>query len=143
MCIRDRLERLQSGALRCIYGYEVPYSRMRVMAEVKTLRQRRIEACDKFAAKCLGSVRFLEWFPRKGDRTSGRSGEAFREDYARCNRLRDTPLYFMRRRLNGKPGKTYGERNKEYRDAGRMSTEMNPKRSLKRSGKRTLTDNLN
>ena len=35
----------------------------------------------------------------------------------------------MRRRLNGKEGKTYGERNREYRDAGgRVSERMNPAR---------------
>ena len=61
-----------------------------------------------------------------GDRrTSSRKGERYVEDFARCNRLRDTPLFFMRRRLNGKDGKKYGERNKEYRDgstAGRSDT---------------------
>ena len=113
-----------------------------MLAEVKTLRQRRIDACDKFANKCLGSVRFSEWFPRKGGRTSGRNGEKFREDYARCNRLKNTPLFFMRRRLNGKPGKVYGERNKEYREEGKISQEMNQKRFKGRQRKRTLTDNL-
>ena len=31
----------------------------------------RIEACDKFARKCIGSLRFSEWFPLKN---AGRSG---------------------------------------------------------------------
>ena len=42
------IERLQSSALRCIYGYEMSYMKMRELAKVKTLRQRRIDACDKF-----------------------------------------------------------------------------------------------
>ena len=55
--------------------------------------------------------------------------------------MKDTPLFFMRRRLNGKPGKVYGERNREYREEGRVSQEMNPSR-FKRKPKRNLTDNL-
>ena len=57
------LERLQLSALRCIFGYEMLYMRMRQLAGVTTLRQRRVEACDKFAAKCLSSRRFQAWFP--------------------------------------------------------------------------------
>ena len=53
------VKRLQSSALRCIYGYEMSYAKMREMAEVKTLGQRRIDACDKFASKCLGLSDFL------------------------------------------------------------------------------------
>ena len=47
------------------------------------------------------------------------------EELARCNRLKDSPIFFMRRRLNSKEGRTYGERNKEYRDGkteGRSDT---------------------
>ena len=112
------VERLQAGALRCIYGWDVSYSRMRELAGVTTLRERRIQACDKFAAKCVASRRFKEWFPLKGGtRTSARKNtEKYLEEYARCNRLRNTPIFFMRRRLNGKEGKIYGERNRIYRD---------------------------
>ena len=63
------------------------------------------------------------------------------EEQARCNRLRDSPIFYMRRRLNGKEGKTYGERNKDYRDApgagtteGRLSAAMNPARKKKEQG---------
>ena len=111
------IERLQSRALKIIYGPRVPYWEMRKMAEVTTLRQRRIEACDKFAGKCLNSDRFSHWFPLpQSGRASGRKGEKYREDYARCDRLRNTPIFYFRRRLNGKPGRTYGERNRKYRD---------------------------
>ena len=34
------IERLQSKALKCIYGPKIPYKQMREMAEVFTLRQR-------------------------------------------------------------------------------------------------------
>ena len=36
---------------------------MRKMADVTTLRQKRIDLSDKFAAKCAKSERFGHWFP--------------------------------------------------------------------------------
>ena len=89
---------------------------MRDLAGVTTLRERRIQACDKFAKKCLGSGRFSKWFPVRTGRASARRGEVFTEEFARCDRLKNSPLFYMRRRLNGKDGKKYGERNKIYRD---------------------------
>ena len=133
------IERLQAGALRCIFGYSTSYARMRELVEVSTPRQQRIEALDKFAKKCLSVPRFAEWFPyRRTSRTGNRGGEVFLKEKARCNRLRDSPIFYMRRHLNGKPGKDYGQRNKDYRDApgagptdGRLSTRMNPARKTK------------
>ena len=113
----QQVERLQAGALKCIYGYGTSYARMRELAEVSTLRQRRIEASDKFAKKSLGLPRFSGWFPLRNTGRSGvRRGEVFQEEYARTNRLFHSPIFFMRRRMNGKEGKRYGERNKEYRE---------------------------
>ena len=111
----QRIERLQSSALRSIYGYDTSYARMRELAGVETLRDRRIAASDKFASKCLGSTHFSQWFPlREGGRS--RKGETYVEEYARTNRLYNSPIFYMRRRLNGKEGKRCGERNKEYRE---------------------------
>ena len=45
------LESCQAHALRCIFGKDVPYAKMREKAGVTTLRQRRIELTDKFAQK--------------------------------------------------------------------------------------------
>ena len=42
--------------------------------------------------------------------------EPFEEKIARCNRLRDSPVFYMRRRMNGKAGKTYGQRNRFWRE---------------------------
>ena len=109
------IERLQARALKCIYGPYPSYAEMRKMAGVTTLRQRRIEATDKFAYKCLTSSRFSEWFPAKPV-SRGRKKELYLEEFARCNRLKNTPIFYMRRRLNGKPGRYYGERNRAYRD---------------------------
>ena len=45
------LDRCQAHALRCIFGKDLSYEKMRELAQVTTLRQRRIELCDKFANK--------------------------------------------------------------------------------------------
>ena len=111
------VERLQAQALKCIFGPGISYANMRKKAEVTTLRQRRIEACDKFANKCLSNRKFEHWFPlRRTGRAGNRGGEKYAEEFARCDRLKNTPIFYMRRRLNGKEGKKYGERNRKYRD---------------------------
>ena len=110
------LEGAQTKALRAIFGYGISARKMRQMADITTLRARRIEATDKFARKCLTNPRFCHWFPKKSGRTSTRSGEEFLETYAKCDRLKNSPVFYMRRRLNGKEGKSYGERNKFYRE---------------------------
>ena len=115
----EKIERLQAHALKYIYGWRLPYARLREITGLPTLRARRIELCDRFAGKCLGTERFGSWFPIKaGTRASGRQGtvEKYREFFARCDRLKKSPLFFMRRRLNGKAGKEYGVRNRQYRD---------------------------
>ena len=109
------VERLQAQALKCIYGYEDSYATMREKAGISTHRARRVELCDKFAAKAAGNPRFHAWFPPRTGR-SGRKGEDFHEFQARTDRLFYSPLYYYRRRLNGKTGKTYGQRNRQYRE---------------------------
>ena len=109
------VERMQAQALKCIYGYEDSYAEMREKAGVSTHRARRIELCDKFAQKASCSPRFESWFPRRTAR-SGRRGDEFQEFQARMDRLFNSPLYYFRRRLNGKPGKEYGQRNRKYRE---------------------------
>ena len=83
----DEIEKLQVTALRCVYGYGIPYARMREMSGLDTLRQRRIDATDKFATKCAAGERFAHWFPRMSSRQSARNPQKYREDYARCERL--------------------------------------------------------
>ena len=111
----QELERLQVTALRSIFDPKLSGRKLRELAGLETLRERRIKHSDKFAAKCLASERFGKFFPLRAGRQSARTGEKFAEQYARCDRLKNSPLFFMRRRLNGKEGKTYGVRNQEYR----------------------------
>ena len=110
----ELLDRCQAHALRCIFGRDISYEKMRAMAGVTTLRQRRTEQCDKFAQKCLKNPRFAGWFPLNPP-SRRRGKETYKEEFARCNRLKNSPVYYMRRRLNGKPGKQYGLRYQERR----------------------------
>ena len=114
----EAIERLQSHALECIYGPSKLARRLREASGLTTLRQRRIERCDKFAHKCADSDRFAHWFPRRNLNTGRRTRatEEFIEEYARCDRLFNSPVFYMRRRLNGKEEKTYGKRNKDFRE---------------------------
>ena len=113
----EDLERLQDRALRCIYGTKISGRKMREKAGIETLRARRVAHCDNFAQKCLDNPRFRAWFPlRRARATRVSAREKYMEFFARCERLRASPLYFFRRRLNGKEGKKYGERYREYRE---------------------------
>ena len=51
----EAIERLQSLALKCIFGPRIFARKMRQMAGLQTLRHRRIDHCDKFACKCANS----------------------------------------------------------------------------------------
>ena len=44
-----KIERMQANALKNIYGFGIPYGKMREMANITTHRARRIDLCDKFA----------------------------------------------------------------------------------------------
>ena len=110
------LEAAQVAALRSIFGPRISGRRMREQSGLLTLRERRIRHSDKFAEKCINNPRFSSWFPLKQGRTSARNPEKYQEQFARCDRLRNSPLHYMRRRMNNKPGKTYGERYRMYRE---------------------------
>ena len=109
------MERLQRQALKVIFGTDLSYTEMRKLAGIETLRQRRITLSDKFSKKCLDSDRFGHWFPERRAVRRGRAGEKYEEEFARCKRLFNSPLFFMRRRLNGKEGLEYWEKNRERR----------------------------
>ena len=113
----QHVERLQARALKCIYGHKMSYAEMRERAGVTTLRARRIALGDKFALKAAGNPRFQSWFPPRLGRQGGRRrGEEYQELTARTSWLHNSPLFYYRRRLNGKEGRTYGECNRKYRE---------------------------
>ena len=113
----EDLENLQNKALKMIFGPGTSAREMRRQAGIETLRARREHLCDKFAEKCAAMPAFGHWFVKKTSRTSARfKAETYVETKARCERLKNSPLHYFRRRLNGKPGRTYGSRYSEYRE---------------------------
>ena len=74
----EELDRLQAHALRYIYGKDMSYKKMREKSGVPTLRARRQELCDKFAAKCLKSTCFSGWFPERRRARDTRGGKGTR-----------------------------------------------------------------
>ena len=100
----ERLERIQSQALKSIFGWRIPYAELRRLADVPTLRDWRVELCDSFASKNLVG-RFSHWFPLRdsgpGTRRSARGTEKYLELFARCDRLRRSPLFTCGGALTG------------------------------------------
>ena len=94
------LERLQAKALKAIYGYEPSYKELIEKAGITTLRARREARELAFARKCATSVRFARWFPIHESSRDTRQNLAYREEFARCVRCYNSPLFSMRRRLN-------------------------------------------
>ena len=98
------IERCQNNALKCIYGAGLSAREMREKAEITTLHDRRNTLVNKFASKCASNPHFARWFPLKQSRRSERKGvrkEHYIEMKARCDRLKNSPFYDFRRRLNG------------------------------------------
>ena len=115
----EELDRAQNHALKCIFGHDKSGRKLRQLAGITTLREQRVAHCDAFATKCSTDPRYSHLFPRRNPQRRTRSslgGEPFLETFARCDRLRDSPVHFFRRRLNGNAGKNYGQRYKEYRE---------------------------
>ena len=107
----EELDRLQAQALKCVFGPKISARKMCEMAQIPTLRQRREELCLKFAQKCAANLRTRHLFPEKKARASSRvNRETYLESKARCDRLVNSPLFY----LNGKVGKTYGNRYQDY-----------------------------
>jgi DNA polymerase III delta prime subunit len=58
----ETIERVQSQALKCIFGFEKSYREILEKTNLETLSQRRENAILKFAKKCIEG-RFSHWFP--------------------------------------------------------------------------------
>ena len=94
------IERMQAKALKAIYGFEPSYRELMQKAGLETLRARRDARELSFARKCSVSPRFQAWFPKLDGIRTTRSPDLFLEEYARCCRYYNSPIFSMRRRLN-------------------------------------------
>ena len=96
----NALERLQAQALKAIYGYEHSYRSLLQLTGLQTLKDRRDARSDKFVAKCLQNPKYQGWFKPNIHPRPMRNTLPFKEHHARTARLYNSPLYYMRRRLN-------------------------------------------
>ena len=98
------LERLQAQALKTIYGYEHSYRSLLELTGLQTLQARRDARTLKFARKSLANPRFGHWFPLNPVERVTRNPLIYQETHARTKRLYDSPVFHMRRLLNGRQG---------------------------------------
>ena len=101
----EGLERLQRTSLKNIYGVNKSYRECLELSGIERLDLRRERLFRAFAEKCYASERFTErWFPpptRSG--YSLRKEDRVEEKFAACDRLKNAPLYRMRKVLNENP----------------------------------------
>ena len=94
------LERLQAQALKAIYGFEHSYRSLLQQTGLNTLKEQRDQRSDKFVAKCILNPKYRAWFQPNDQTRQTRNSLPFKEAHARTNRLYNSPLFYMRRRLN-------------------------------------------
>ena len=101
--LETTLERQQKRAIDIIFGFGTNYNEILGQNCMKTLKERRIDACNNFAVKLAESTRFGVLFPENEypeETPNLRNMKKYREDFARTNRLYNSPLFSMRRYLN-------------------------------------------
>ena len=114
------LDRFESHCLKNIYGRRLSYNKMLEKDGLEKLSVRRQML---FAEKAAASDRFREWLPAYGSRTQQyRSAQIYKEYHARTDRLYFSPLFVMRRRLNGRVNEPIRSRvNQTGRHCGRAT----------------------
>jgi hypothetical protein len=98
--LSNELEKLQTQCLKIIYGFDKSRSRVMECSGLQTLEERRKQASVRFAKKCAENSTYADWFPKNPAERAVRKRREYREDYARCDRLKNSPIYYMRRLLN-------------------------------------------
>ena len=93
------LERLQALALKSIFGYEYSYGQLLASTGLLSLKERRSNKLDKFAMKAR-TGKLAHWFPLNQQARFIRGAKKYKETRAKTERLRNSPIFAMRRRLN-------------------------------------------
>ena len=94
------IEKQQFFALRNIYGFMYSNRKLLELSNIKTLKERRQEACLKFAQKTANNGRFQHWFPKRTVRSKRHGTEEYVEMAARTDRRKQSPIFYYRRLLN-------------------------------------------
>ena len=96
------IERLQAVAMRTIWGWEKKYDDCLELSGLARLDERRARALESFARKTQQNPRYEHWFPTNNNHAYDlRHREALQIKFAKHERLKKTPIYAMRRILNG------------------------------------------
>ena len=98
-----QLERIQLRALKIIYGEELSYRICLEKSQLCTLSERREKNVLKFAQKMTKNQRYSsDWFPEKQryQEHELRNELKYTEVKCRSERLRMSPIYYLRRALN-------------------------------------------
>ena len=98
----NEIVRLQSAALKIVYGWEKSYQTLLEENEIEYVSQRRQKLTDKFILKTVSNPVYRErWFPIKEFiHHDLRKEKYYQEMHAKTDRLYKSPIYYYRRRLN-------------------------------------------
>ena len=99
----DKLESVQKQAIKIIFGWGVDYDELISSGKIKTLQQRRTEACLRFANKALFNPRFgVVWFPLNDVERQARitTRRQYKEEHYKTERSKSNPIQHMVRLLN-------------------------------------------
>ena len=96
------IERLQRKVVRLCFGYNCDVDQVGRREGIETLKERRECSIDRFIVKNYMNERFTnKWFPRKQHvRLDIRKQKKFEETKANTERFYNSPLNYMRRRIN-------------------------------------------
>ena len=97
----ETIEKQQIRALKLIYGFDKSTDQVLELSGLDRLALRRGKAVDRFALRIVDSDRFGHLFPeRPAAQCRSRGSRKYEEKNARSVRLFNSPIYYMRRRLN-------------------------------------------
>ena len=97
--LSDEIEGVQRRACKIIFGYNSSYDDLINSGTIETLSSRREKLTVNFAKKCTSNPRFKHWFEEREENCL-RNNVKYVETFAKTERLRKSPLHYMRRALN-------------------------------------------
>jgi len=101
----EKIEKQQNLSLKLIYGFDLSAKKLREKSGLKSLEERRKDLTMKFAQKASTNERYTGWFKRREEaqyeKREGTMYNSFVEYNCKTQRCFNSPLYTMRRMLNG------------------------------------------
>ena len=97
-------ESVQRIALKMIYGFEAHYEEILEKSKLSTLQERLFSLTKNFAKRAVLQQTGKKWFPKpvmNNNMVETRNVPKVREFPARTEIRQKSPLYYMRRILNG------------------------------------------